>query len=75
MNMKTYICDSTKSDVDSQKKKLADVEAKFQRDVKEIQDKIRAVESRCRHESTTYHPDPSGNSDSFYRCNICGHES
>lgn len=34
----------------------------------------RYIRSLCKHEKTTYHPDPSGNNDSCYTCDICGLE-
>lgn len=40
--------------------------------IKEIKLKITTLQKQCNHWSKTYHPDPSGNSDSFYECEICG---
>ena len=31
-------------------------------------------EKKCPHKETEYHPDPSGNNDSFYECKECGQE-
>ncbi len=39
--------------------------------LKEIESRIRESQARCKHWSRTYHPDPSGNSDSFYECDTC----
>lgn len=40
--------------------------------VKHLQDGIRKMQGMCKHQDTTYHPDPSGNNDSYTECNICG---
>ena len=32
------------------------------------------LQAYCAHHKTTYHPDPSGNSDSSYSCDVCGAE-
>ena len=41
----------------------------------DIEDKkLRELNNICPHYSLTYHPDPSGNNDSYYRCSICGLE-
>lgn len=52
-----------------------EVEAECKRhevSVKEIKGKIAALQQYCHHWSRTYHPDPSGNNDSFYECDVCG---
>lgn len=36
--------------------------------------KIITLQKQCSHWSKTHHSDPSGNSDSFYECDICGKE-
>ena len=36
--------------------------------------KIKEIRKKCGHWSETYHPDPSGNNDSCYSCDICGRE-
>lgn len=30
------------------------------------------LQKQCKHPNETYHPDPSGNSDSYYECDLCG---
>lgn len=40
--------------------------------IKEVDVKILYTQKRCEHYATIYHPDPSGNSDSYYECDICG---
>jgi hypothetical protein len=46
----------------------------FQNAMKELDENISEVRKLCSHSSTTYHPDPSGNNDSCYTCDICGLE-
>jgi hypothetical protein len=36
---------------------------------------IDEIRRSCNHELTTYHPDPSGNNDSYMECEICGKEA
>lgn len=36
---------------------------------------IANLRKQCTHPKTTYHPDPSGNNDSCYRCDTCGKEA
>ena len=40
--------------------------------IKEIKLKITTLQKKCSHWSQSYHPDPSGNSDSYNECDICG---
>lgn len=42
------------------------------RERKEIGELLRAEQKQCKHESTTYHPDASGNNDWEDECNLCG---
>ncbi len=35
---------------------------------------LRIAQQQCKHEKTTYHPDPSGNNDSYTECDVCGME-
>lgn len=48
--------------------------AKYDLRIKELRVCIRDWQKKCEHWSKTYHPDPSGNNDSFYECNVCGKE-
>lgn len=32
-------------------------------------------ENGCSHETCSFNPDPSGNNDSYYECDVCGRES
>lgn len=42
--------------------------------IKLCKERLKSCRNQCQHWTRTYHPDPSGNSDSFYECNICGKE-
>lgn len=37
-----------------------------------LQGRIEEIQNLCEHTNKTYYPDPSGNGDSHYECNICG---
>lgn len=39
-----------------------------------IQNERRAIQTECSHKNTIYHPDPSGNNDSYHECTTCGKE-
>ncbi len=53
---------------------LEEADAVHVRTIKEINGKIAAVRRSCKHTKTTYHPDASGNNDSWYTCDVCGLE-
>lgn len=35
---------------------------------------LKEAQAKCNHPRTTYHPDPSGNNDSYIECDVCGKE-
>jgi hypothetical protein len=35
---------------------------------------LKKAQMECQHGKTTYHPDPSGNNDSYTECDLCGKE-
>ncbi len=37
-----------------------------------IKAKLRDAQQKCTHSKTTYYPDPSGNNDSYWQCDLCG---
>ena len=39
-----------------------------------LKEKLREEQKKCKHSKTTFHPDPSGNNDSFTECDVCGKE-
>jgi hypothetical protein len=45
--------------------------ARHEENTKIIKGKIKQLQEKCQHWSRTYHPDPSGNSDSYYTCDTC----
>ena len=57
---------------DSNLKSLKD---EYERCQRKIEVEIRELRKMCSHEDKTYNPDPSGNNDSYYHCNVCGKES
>jgi hypothetical protein len=55
-------------------KTLQDVQNNYEKTVKDLKTNIKNYQNKCKHWTRTYNPDPSGNNDSFYECNICGKE-
>jgi hypothetical protein len=51
---------------------LEKAEDDHQKRVLAIHEKIVRKREVCPHYTTTYHPDPSGNNDSWRECDICG---
>lgn len=49
-----------------------DEEYRIQRDI--LRRHLQEAQSKCEHPKTTYHPDPSGNNDSYTECDVCGKE-
>lgn len=56
-------------------RKKYELTEKYEDEIKEIEREIKTVRTICAHGKTTYHPDPSGNNDSFESCDICGAEA
>lgn len=40
--------------------------------IAELESQLTKLRQLCPHDRTTYHPDPSGNSDSHTECDVCG---
>ena len=40
--------------------------------IKVLEEEMKKMQAECKHQVTHYHPDPSGNSDSWTECVICG---
>lgn len=40
-------------------------------DIEVKKKELKELQKACKHQLTTYHPDPSGNNDSWYECDIC----
>jgi len=49
-----------------------DKEYKTKRDA--LKATLKEAQAKCDHPKTTYHPDPSGNNDSYTECDVCGKE-
>lgn len=45
---------------------------KLYEQIRIVQQDLRCLQRHCPHDYL-YHPDPSGNNDSFYECTACGH--
>lgn len=56
------------------KSKIKKVEDDARERIKKIEHDMQTIRDGCKHESQTYHPDPSGGRDSTTICNICGKE-
>lgn len=54
------------------RKKIEGENARHKKNIGELQKEMGEIQSRCRHEVTTYQGDPSGGSDSCRICDICG---
>lgn len=53
---------------------LYDADKEFREKCKDINKKLSLLRKECSHENKTWNPDPSGNNDSYYSCDICGAE-
>ena len=40
--------------------------------MKRLDERRQLFQSTCPHKDTGFVPDPSGNNDSYYECNVCG---
>lgn len=63
--------EDVKSQVRALEKDRTKEHARHGEAIKEIDSRLKEAQTRCKHWSRTYHPDPSGNSDSFYECDTC----
>ena len=48
------------------------IEEKYKADLEELSHRLKKIRDECPHHEVTYHPDPSGNNDSSYDCDLCG---
>jgi hypothetical protein len=46
----------------------------YKEKLKGLDEVEKELQKNCSHYEFVYHPDPSGNSDSYYECLICGKE-
>lgn len=46
----------------------------YEKRLQRHKEKIREIRKQCPHNKETYYPDPSGNNDSSYTCDVCGRE-
>lgn len=47
-------------------------ENEYRKAMDAINGEIKSVKDKCPHLTRTYHPDPSGNNDSYHECDSCG---
>jgi len=53
---------------------LEKLDKKYKAKKEILKQKLLEEQEKCPHKSITFHPDPSGNNDSYYECNRCGKE-
>jgi predicted dithiol-disulfide oxidoreductase (DUF899 family) len=46
----------------------------YDKRVQRHKDKIKEIRKQCPHSEESYYPDPSGNNDSTYTCDVCGRD-
>lgn len=51
---------------------LENLQKEFDQKREALRQTLRNAQKLCKHENATYHPDPSGNNDSYIECNECG---
>lgn len=52
-------------------REIHDAIIKYENVMKKLNNDLRSVQSKCIHQVTSFHCDPSGNGDSEYQCSIC----
>jgi len=55
-------------------KARARIERQYETTLKMLDEDLTVLRARCPHLETIYHPDASGNNDSWDECNLCGKE-
>ena len=55
--------------IDSERRELKKL---YEGKLKELDERLKNVQSRCPHLSTEHHPDASGNNASWNECELCG---
>lgn len=53
---------------------LKEADKEYRERCEEINKKLSLLRKECSHQNKTWNPDPSGNNDSFYSCDVCGTE-
>jgi hypothetical protein len=51
------------------------LQEKYDRDKAALESRKNEIVKKCPHLQLTYHPDPSGNNDSWYSCDVCNAEA
>jgi len=68
------LVEDIKSGIAATNKLMQTEQMNYDKKIKDLKATIKEWQKKCQHWTRTYHPDPSGNNDSFYECNICGKE-
>lgn len=62
---------SVEKEASSIRNEMNRVEGEYKKQMDALNKKLAVVKSSCPHLVTSYHPDPSGNSDSYHECEHC----
>ncbi|KKK98382.1 hypothetical protein LCGC14_2643290 [marine sediment metagenome] len=71
--MQTYVKE-IRNELAVIEKARARIERQYETTLKMLDEDLAALRTKCPHLETTYHPDASGNNDSWNECNLCGKE-
>ena len=55
-------------------REISELEVRHKAEVKSLAATRKAIVDQCKHLHSIYHPDPSGNNDSWDECVVCGRE-
>lgn len=64
--------EAIKTEVAEIRKQRAELADRHKKEQLVLANSYAAVKRKCQHQLTQYHPDASGNNDSWYECLICG---
>lgn len=53
-------------------KLMQEEETRHHQTIEGYKKRIEEIRKECGHWVTTFHPDPSGNNDSYHECSLCG---
>ena len=65
--------DSIKRLIKNADKRIEAAKAECAKQIKTAREAVEKLQKICPHHDITYHPDASGNSDSYEECNTCGY--
>ncbi len=64
--------ENIKAEIKSLHREIEKELIKYEEKKKVLEAGIKMQQEKCEHWTTNFHPDPSGNNDSYYECAICG---